>query len=135
MSANDVSSSRAPAQSVSRRVLVVEDNADAGELLGAFITRAGHIARVVNCARDALAIADALRPDVALIDIGLPDMNGYELVRSLRALPGLQRCRYVAVTGNKSQGAIARSISAGFEAYLTKPVNPEDLLPLISGGS
>ncbi|MEO8902295.1 MAG: response regulator [Polyangiaceae bacterium] len=133
MTANEVSSSRAPEPALSRRVLVVEDNADAGELLGAFLLRAGHLARVACCAREALTIAAALRPEIALIDIGLPDMNGYELVRSLRALPGLEHCRYVAVTGHKSQSAIARSISAGFEAYLTKPVNPEDLLPLIRG--
>jgi len=112
---------------------VVDDNADAAELLGAFIQRAGHEPRVATCARDALAIAHELRPEVALIDIGLPDMNGYDLVRSLRALPGLEACRYVAVTGHKSQSSIARGISAGFEAYLTKPVEPEDLLPLIRG--
>jgi len=117
----------------SRRVLIVDDNTDAGELLGAFIERAGHQPQVVSCARDALAIAGQLRPDVALIDIGLPDMNGYDLVRSLRALPGLEACRYVAVTGHKSQSAIARGISAGFEAYLTKPVQHADLLPLIRG--
>jgi CheY-like chemotaxis protein len=114
-------------------VLVVDDNTDAGELLGVFIERAGHQPSVVTCARDALAIAHDLRPDVALIDIGLPDMNGYDLVRSLRALPGLEACRYVAVTGHKSQSAIARGISAGFEAYLTKPVNPADVLSLIGG--
>ncbi|MEO6602472.1 MAG: response regulator [Polyangiaceae bacterium] len=118
---------------LSRRVLVVDDNVDAAELLGAFIERAGHQPSVVSCARDALAIANVLRPEIALIDIGLPDMNGYDLVRSLRALPGLEGCRYVAVTGHKSQSAIARGISAGFEAYLTKPVDPADLLRLISG--
>jgi len=118
----------------SRRVLIVDDNTDAGELLGAFIERAGHRPHVVSCAQDALAVANELRPDVALIDIGLPDMNGFDLVRSLRALPGLQACRYVAVTGHKSQSAIARGISAGFEAYLTKPIQHADLLPLIRGG-
>jgi CheY-like chemotaxis protein len=117
----------------SRRVLVVDDNLDAAELLGAFIERAGHRPSLASCARDALVIANLLRPEVALIDIGLPDMNGYDLVRSLRALPGLEGCRYVAVTGHKSQSAIARGISAGFEAYLTKPVDPADLLPLIRG--
>jgi|SRR4051812_32646258 CheY-like chemotaxis protein len=121
--------------SPSRRVLVVDDNVDAAELLGAFIERAGHRSSVASCARDALAIAHQIRPEVALIDIGLPDMNGYDLVRSLRALPGLEGCRYVAVTGHKSQSAIARGISAGFEAYLTKPVNPADLLPLIRGSN
>jgi len=117
----------------SRRVLVVDDNVDAAELLGAFIERAGHQPSIASCAREALAVASELRPEVALIDIGLPDMNGYDLVRSLRALPGLEACRYVAVTGHKSQSAIARGISAGFEAYLTKPVEPADLLPLIRG--
>jgi DNA-binding response OmpR family regulator len=111
----------------------VDDNLDEAELLGAFIERAGHQSSVASSARDALAEALVLRPEVALIDIGLPDMNGYDLVRSLRALPELKGCRYVAVTGHKSQSAIARGISAGFEAYLTKPVNPEELLPLIRG--
>ncbi len=60
-------------------------------------------------------------------------MNGYDLVRSLHALPGLSACRYVAVTGHKSGSAFARGISAGFEAYLTKPVQTADLLPLIRG--
>jgi CheY-like chemotaxis protein len=128
---HEVASSQNAENDRSRRVLVVDDNVDAAELLGAFIGRAGHQPSIVSCARDALAIARALRPEVALIDIGLPDMNGYDLVRSLRALPGLEGCRYVAVTGHKSQSAIARGISAGFEAYLTKPVNPADLLALI----
>ncbi len=132
---NDESPSVAPSDAaLPRRVLVVDDNTDAGELLGAFIERAGHRSSVVSCARDALAIADALRPDVALIDIGLPDMNGFDLVRTLRARPALEACRYVAVTGHKSQSSIARGISAGFEAYLTKPVNPADLLSLIERG-
>lgn len=135
MASNHYSASHPSERGSVRRVLVVEDNADAGELLGAFIERAGHVPSVVGSAREALAIADELRPDVALIDIGLPDMNGYELVRSLRALPGLAGCRYVAVTGHKSQSAIARGISAGFEVYLTKPVNPADLLPLITGNA
>jgi CheY-like chemotaxis protein len=131
--ADQLSTSREGQKGPSRRVLVVDDNLDAAELLGAFIDRAGHQSSVACCARDALAIANVLHPEVALIDIGLPDMNGYDLVRSLRALPGLEGCRYVAVTGHKSQSAIARGISAGFEAYLTKPVNPADLLPLIRG--
>lgn len=129
----EIASSAVGPEGPSRRVLVVDDNLDAAELLGAFIDRAGHQSSVACCARDALAIAHDVRPEVALIDIGLPDMNGYDLVRSLRALPGLEGCRYVAVTGHKSQSAIARGISAGFEAYLTKPVNPADLLPLIRG--
>ena len=111
------------------RVLVVDDNLDAGQLLGMLVERGGHQTRVVGSAREAIAVAQELQPDVALIDIGLPDMNGYDLTRALRSQ--LQRCRFIAVTGHSSQSAIARSISAGFETHLTKPVNAEDLLKLI----
>jgi CheY-like chemotaxis protein len=119
--------------SKSRTVLVVDDKQDEGDLLGILVELAGHHARVVATASDALAIASELRPDVALIDIGLPDMNGYQLTKALRALPQLERCRFIAVTGHSSAGAIARSIAAGFETHLTKPVNVDDLLEVIGG--
>lgn len=116
-----------------RRVLVVDDNADAGNLLGMLVELGGHQPRVVQCAREALAVATELCPHVALIDIGLPDMNGYELTRTLRAQPALEGCRFIAVTGRSSVGAIARSIAAGFETHLTKPVNVNDLFAVIEG--
>ena len=122
-----------PLQTNLRRVLVVEDKADEGELLGVLVQRGGHEPLVVHSAREAVATASALRPDVALIDIGLPDMNGYDLTRTLRAQPGLEHCRFIAVTGHRSQSAIARSIAAGFEAHLTKPVSVDDLLAAIAG--
>lgn len=122
-----------PFQPNPRRVLVVEDKADEGELLGVLVQRGGHESLVVHSAREALASASDLRPDVALIDIGLPDMNGYDLTRALRAQPALEHCRFIAVTGHASQSAVARSISAGFEAHLLKPVNIEELLAAIAG--
>lgn len=116
-----------------RRVLVVDDNADAGNLLGMLVELGGHQPRVVQCAREALAVAAELCPHVALIDIGLPDMNGYELTRTLRAQKALEGCRFIAVTGRSSVSAIARSIAAGFETHLTKPVNVNELFAVIEG--
>jgi CheY-like chemotaxis protein len=119
----------------SRRVLIVDDDADAADLLHGLVEHDGHHSRVVYCARDALAAARELRPHVALIDIGLPDMNGYDLTRSLRALPELRGCRFIAVTGHSRPSAIARGIAAGFESYLTKPISALDVLTLIKAGT
>lgn len=116
---------------VPRKVLVVDDNADAGELVGILVRQGGHEPSIVTSAREALALAGELQPDIALIDIGLPDMNGYELTRKLRAQ--LEGCRFIAVTGHGSQSAIARSIAAGFERHLVKPVHAQDLLAAIEG--
>jgi CheY-like chemotaxis protein len=113
------------------KVLIVDDDADAAELLRMLVLHAGHEAHVTHCARGALSAARELRPRVALIDIGLPDMNGYELTRTLRALPELGDCRFIAITGHSRPSAIARGIAAGFESYLTKPVNRADVLALI----
>ena len=117
------------ARGPSRKVLVVDDNPDAGELLRLLLELGGHESRVVTCARDALAIAGELRPEVALIDIGLPDMNGYALTKALRAQLG--ECRFIAITGHSSPSAVARSIAAGFETHLTKPVDPAQVLAVI----
>jgi CheY-like chemotaxis protein len=114
-----------------RRVLIVDDDPDAADLLRGLVERAGHEAHAVRCARDALSVAREVRPHVALIDIGLPDMNGYDLTRTLRALPELRGCRFIAITGHSRTSAIARGIAAGFESYLTKPISVSELLALI----
>jgi CheY-like chemotaxis protein len=114
------------------RVLVVEDDVDTTTLFSIALVREGHELRVVNCARDALAVATEFRPNVILIDIGLPDMDGYRLAGLLRAAPGLADARFIAVTGNAGQSRVARSIAAGFEAHLTKPVSAERLVAAIS---
>jgi CheY-like chemotaxis protein len=116
-----------------QRVLVVDDNPDASELLSLLLERAGHQTLVVGSARDALAAASEFRPHVALIDIGLPDMDGYKLTNLLRAQPALQHCRFIAVTGHKSASAVARSIAAGFEAHLSKPISTSEILSVIAG--
>jgi CheY-like chemotaxis protein len=115
-----------------QRVLVIDDNADAAELLRTVVGRAGYEVRLAGSARDALAAAGEFRPHVALIDIGLPDMDGYKLAKLLRAQPELEGCRFIAVTGHKSPSAVARSIAAGFEAHLSKPVTADVLLTVIA---
>jgi two-component system, chemotaxis family, CheB/CheR fusion protein len=114
------------------KVLVVEDDADTTTLFSIALAREGHETRVVNCARDALTVAPVFRPNVIVIDIGLPDMDGYRLARLLRATPELADTRLIAVTGNAGQSRVARSIAAGFEAHLTKPVSAERLVAAVS---
>jgi CheY-like chemotaxis protein len=115
-------------------VLVVDDDADSAELLATVLGRAGYEPRMANNARGALTAAAEFRPQIALIDIGLPDMDGFRLAKLLRAQPELEHCRLIAVTGHTSPSAIARSIAAGFEAHLSKPLNMDDLLLAIAHG-
>ena len=114
------------------RVLVVDDDADSAELLETALGRAGYELCLASSARRALLAAAEFRPHIALIDIGLPDMDGFKLAKLLRAQPELERCRFIAVTGHTSASAIARSIAAGFEAHLSKPLNVEDLFAVIA---
>jgi CheY-like chemotaxis protein len=109
------------------RVLVVDDNADAAELLAELLTDLGFETTHVHDAPEALVRAAQFRPDVALVDIGLPVMDGYELARRLSADPHLQGLRLVAVTGYGQHQDRQRSAEAGFHAHLVKPVDPEQL--------
>lgn len=114
------------------RVLVVDDDVDSAELLRIVLGRAGYEPRLANNARGALTAAAEFRPQIALIDIGLPDMDGFRLAKLLREQPELASCRFIAVTGHTSPSAIARSIAAGFEAHLSKPLDVDDLLTVIA---
>jgi CheY-like chemotaxis protein len=116
-----------------QKVLIVEDDMDTTLLFKMALERAGHRVEVSSCARQALGVAGQFKPGVILIDIGLPDMNGHRLALALRAQPALTRCRLIAVTGHTAQSMVARSIAAGFEAHLTKPVSAARLLNAVSG--
>ncbi|HWN03252.1 MAG TPA: response regulator, partial [Candidatus Dormibacteraeota bacterium] len=112
------------------RVLIVEDNDDAREMLRHLLEQAGH---EVHEAVDGLAGLDrtlALRPDAAVIDIGLPGLDGYEVARRVRAA-GHADVLLVAVTGYGQSGDRQRSGEAGFDAHLTKPVDPLALESLL----
>jgi len=109
-------------QAPSRRVLIVDDNEDAANSLAMILELGGHETASVYTATDALQRAAAFRPDVVLLDIGLPGMNGYEVAQKMRDLPGLRDIRLVAVTGYGRSDDRARARDAGFDDHLTKPV-------------
>lgn len=104
-----------------QRVLVVDDNVDAAEMLAELLRASGYTTSIAHDGPVALELARTFRPDIALIDIGLPVMDGYELARRLRGM--LDRARLIAVTGYGQQGDRDRSHDAGFDAHLVKPVS------------
>ena len=109
-------------KAASRRVLIVDDNEDTANSLALILELGGHETAAVYSAVDALTRAAAFRPDVVLLDIGLPGMDGYELAQKIRELPGLRDIRLIAVTGYGRSDDRMRARDAGFDDHLTKPV-------------
>jgi PAS domain S-box-containing protein len=109
------------------RVLVVDDNVDAAESIAMLLTLEGHEVRTVYAAHDALEAVRSFRPQVVLLDIGLPDMDGYEVARQLRSQQVIEGMRLVAVTGYGQQSDRMRAREAGFDQHLVKPVDSEAL--------
>ncbi len=114
-------------RSPARKILVVEDNRDAAEMLRLVLELGGHEVEIASTAADGLARTRAFLPDVVLCDIGLPDRDGYELARQIRAIPELAGVRLVAVTGHALPEDQRRAAEAGFDAHLGKPVSPEEI--------
>jgi signal transduction histidine kinase/ActR/RegA family two-component response regulator len=114
-----------------RCVLVVDDNEDAAHGIAAWLKAQGHTVRVAFDGPSALRAAAELRPEIALLDIGLPLMDGYELAGRLRALPSLHDVKLVAITGYGQDADRARSAAAGFEEHLVKPVMLERIAALV----
>jgi PAS domain S-box-containing protein len=106
-----------------RRILIVDDNVDAANSLAMLLATHGHETEVAYGAKEALARIETLRPDVALLDIGLPEMNGYELAKRLRAIPMLNDLRLIALTGYGQSEDRQRALSVGFSGHLVKPVD------------
>jgi CheY-like chemotaxis protein len=105
------------------RILIVDDHEDSAEMLSMLLSGKGHTTRVALDGATALALAATFQPQVGLLDLSLPQMNGYELAERLRALPGLTRIRLVAVTGHGSDTHRAKARAAGFDEHLLKPVD------------
>jgi CheY-like chemotaxis protein len=125
---------RRPTTRVSRgrRVLVVDDNEDSAFSLSLLLQARGHEVRTAHEGPSALVIAREFRPDVALLDLGLPGMDGCELAGRLRALPETQLALLVAVTGYAHDEAREKARAAGFDRHLVKPVALPELLTVIA---
>jgi signal transduction histidine kinase len=125
---------RADASGAGRRVLVVDDNLDAAESIAVYLRLEGHDVRTVSDGAQALAIARVFAPQVAVLDIGLPGLSGYEVARRLRqdgGAPGL----LIALTGYGQNEDRARSDEAGFHHHFVKPADPRDIQAAIAGWS
>jgi CheY-like chemotaxis protein len=115
-----------------RRVLVVDDNRDCAEMLCEVLQAYGCVTRVAHDGPAALEAAACFKPEVALVDISLPRMDGYELARRLRQLPALREIKLIAVTGYSECADRRRSEQAGFDRHLVKPVDLEELRRLVN---
>jgi signal transduction histidine kinase/CheY-like chemotaxis protein len=114
------------------RVMVADDNKDAADSLAMLLELAGHEVRVARGGRAALSLAQTFRPDVAIIDIGMPDLNGYEVARQLRREPWGTGISLVALTGWGRDDDRRQASDAGFDRHITKPVDPETIDRLLT---
>ena len=112
-----------------RRVLIVDDNRDSAELLTLLLEREGHETLTAYDGQEAIALAAQFQPNVALLDIGLPDMDGYELLETLRSSAELSDCKFVAVTGHGELRTGAGSPQ--FDAHLVKPIELDAVVRLV----
>jgi signal transduction histidine kinase/CheY-like chemotaxis protein len=123
--------SDAPAPQSRHRILVVEDNADARESMVAALELGGHRVYQAADGNAGILAVGVVRPDVAVIDLGLPGLDGYEVASTLRRDPECRDMVLVAITGREQPDSLRRAREAGFDDYLTKPVTPDRLVRLI----
>lgn len=120
---------------VSRRILVVDDNADAADSLALLLRLQGHAVRVAHNGSGGLKLAESEPPDVAFLDIGMPDMSGHELARRLRTNPALRQTMLVAMTGWGQEEDRRKTRESGFDHHLVKPVEMDVLQELLARSS
>ena len=118
-----------------RRILIVDDNQDAAESLSMLLELEGHEVRVAHLGKTALSLAHQFRPDTVVLDIGMPDLSGYEVATMLRREPWATNLQLIALTGWGQDHDRRRALDAGFDHHLIKPVNPEQLSGLIASRS
>lgn len=117
-----------------RRVLIADDNEDTANTLAMLLQMAGHEVCTAHGGQAAVKLAGSFRPEIALLDIGMPDVDGYEVAKSVRETPWGQDILLVALTGWAQEDDKRRAWAAGFDHHLTKPVDPHDLDALLSVG-
>lgn len=118
-----------------RRIVVIEDNRDAREMFRTMLELAGHIVLEAEEGIAGLELLKSCRPDIAVIDVGLPGLNGYEIARRFRSEADSQGVMLVALTGYGTPDALERSRQAGFDHHLIKPVNADALQQIMESGS
>ena len=116
-----------PAEQRLRRVLVVDDNRDSAQTLAMVLDVMGHTTCVANDGLEAVRLAGEFQPDIVLLDIGMPRLNGYEACRQIRAQPWANTVVMVAVTGWGQDDDRRRSREAGFDLHLVKPLDPVEV--------
>jgi signal transduction histidine kinase/DNA-binding response OmpR family regulator len=121
-----------PSSAARRRILVVDDNADAADSLGVLLGIWGHEVEIAHDAVSALQAARKFDPEVIFLDIGLPEMNGYEVARRIREEAGPARVKFIALSGYGAERDQLRSREAGFDLHLVKPVDPRRLSAAIA---
>ncbi|HUJ01988.1 MAG TPA: response regulator [Usitatibacter sp.] len=118
-----------------RRVLIVDDNVDAAETLAMMLGLLGHDTRQAHDGPDALRVAQAYRPDLIFMDIGLPGLTGYEVVARMRGELGMTDAYIVALSGYGTEEDRRKSFESGFDTHLVKPLDPSQLPQLLSGAA
>jgi CheY-like chemotaxis protein len=115
-----------------KRILLADDNRDAAESLAIILRLEGHDVELAHDGLSALQAYERIRPDVALLDIGMPKTNGYDVARQIRATPDGRGVMLIAITGWAQDSDKAQSRAAGFDHHLTKPIEPETLIGLLA---
>ena len=110
-----------------RRVLVIEDNIDQAQTLSALLTLWGHEVKTAQEGMAGIAIAEEFQPHIALVDLGLPSISGYQVARLFRSNPRIQHIRLIAQTGWGQARDRVLTLEAGFDDHLVKPLDPQEL--------
>jgi two-component system CheB/CheR fusion protein len=113
------------------RIVVIEDNPDSRDLLCQLLSLAGFECHGADNGASGLALIDDVRPDAAIVDVGLPELDGFAVARRIRAEPGHDRVSLIALTGYGQASDRAQALEAGFDEHLVKPINAESLLQLL----
>jgi CheY-like chemotaxis protein len=120
---------------VSSRVVIIDDNQDAAHTMSMFVQQLGGSARVAHDAKSGMAAVQDFQPDIVFLDIGLPGMDGYETCRRIRRQPAARHIVIIAVTGWGQAQDKQRAMDAGFDAHLTKPVDPKAFASILAGNA
>ncbi|SKC87277.1 GAF sensor hybrid histidine kinase [Burkholderia sp. YR290] len=130
--AHDATAASAATSAEPSRILLVDDNADALDALHLLLELEGHDVIIARSGRDALKVAAQALPEVGIIDIGMPEMDGFEVARAIRSNKALAHMFLIALTGYSSESDKSRALAAGFDYHLTKPVSMERLADVLS---